>query len=110
MTTQPPGAHSPDHPDFLWRNPDAPANNRNSYRLPVVDVINGRLTLFCVAGGLTILWSIVPRVDKFAPPGPRLTPAKPDTDVQALPTPSGAAIGIAAVTPLSLIDQVREIN
>jgi Zn-dependent protease with chaperone function len=40
-----------------------------------LDRVNGRLTLFCVAGGLTILWSIVPRVDKFAPPGPRLTPA-----------------------------------
>lgn len=30
---------------FLWRNPDTPANNRNSYRLPVGDIINGRLTL-----------------------------------------------------------------
>lgn len=30
---------------FLWRNSQGPANNRNSYRLPVADVINGRLTL-----------------------------------------------------------------
>lgn len=30
---------------FLWRNPETPANNRNSYRLPVGDIINGRLTL-----------------------------------------------------------------
>ena len=36
--------------------------------------INGRLTLFCIAGGLTILWAIVPRIDKFEAPGPRLTP------------------------------------
>ena len=40
-----------------------------------LDRINGRLTLFCVVGGLTILWSIVPRIDKFTAPGPRLTPS-----------------------------------
>src|SRR5687767_6359478 len=37
--------------------------------------INGRLTLFCIIGGLTILWAILPRIDKFEAPGPRLTPA-----------------------------------
>jgi heat shock protein HtpX len=40
-----------------------------------MDRINGRLTLFCVIGGLTILYAIVPRIDKFEAPGPRLTPA-----------------------------------
>jgi hypothetical protein len=30
---------------FLWRSADIPANNKNAYRLPVADVINGRLTL-----------------------------------------------------------------
>lgn len=30
---------------FLWRNPETPANNKNSYRLPVADVVNGKLTL-----------------------------------------------------------------
>jgi hypothetical protein len=30
---------------FLWRNSNAPANNKNSYRLPIADVINGRLTM-----------------------------------------------------------------
>lgn len=30
---------------FLWRNSNGPPNNKNSYRLPVVDVINGRMTL-----------------------------------------------------------------
>lgn len=42
---------------FLWRNPEAPANNRNSYRLPVADVINGRLTLIphAVFSAATIL-------------------------------------------------------
>lgn len=31
-----------------------------------------RLVLICVIGGLTILWSVLPRVDTFLPPGPRL--------------------------------------
>lgn len=30
---------------FLWRNPETPANNKNSYRLPVADIVNGKLTL-----------------------------------------------------------------
>ena len=30
---------------FLWRNAQAPANNRNSYRLPVIDIVNGKATL-----------------------------------------------------------------
>jgi heat shock protein HtpX len=37
--------------------------------------VNARLTLFCIIGGLTILYAIVPRIDKFEAPGPRLTPA-----------------------------------
>ena len=34
-----------------------------------------RLAIFCIVGALTILWALVPRIDKFEPPGPRLTPA-----------------------------------
>lgn len=30
---------------FLWRDPNIPANNRNAYRLPIADVINGHLTM-----------------------------------------------------------------
>lgn len=30
---------------FLWRDPKGAANNKNSYRLPVADVLNGKLTL-----------------------------------------------------------------
>lgn len=30
---------------FLWRNSNGPPNNKNSYRLPIADVINGKLTL-----------------------------------------------------------------
>ena len=34
----------------------------------------GKLILFCVAGALTVLWAIVPRPDRFEPPGPRIEP------------------------------------
>lgn len=30
---------------FLWKNPQGPPNVKNSYRLPVVDIINGKPTL-----------------------------------------------------------------
>lgn len=30
---------------FLWRDSEGEANNKDSYRLPVVDVLNGRMTL-----------------------------------------------------------------
>ena len=39
-----------------------------------LDRVDGRLTLFCVIGACTILWALVPRIDRFEPPGPRLTP------------------------------------
>ncbi len=37
--------------------------------------IHPKLALLCVAGAGIILWSIVPRRDRFEPPGPRLEPA-----------------------------------
>jgi len=33
-----------------------------------------RVALFCVIGAVVILWSILPRPDRFIPPGPRLKP------------------------------------
>jgi hypothetical protein len=33
-----------------------------------------RLTLICLAAAAAIVWSIVPRRDRFVPPGPRLEP------------------------------------
>ena len=38
------------------------------------DRIYVKLVLFCVIGAGVILWSIVPRFDKFVEPGPRLDP------------------------------------
>jgi Zn-dependent protease with chaperone function len=38
--------------------------------------INLKLTLVCVIGAALILWSILPRIDRFEPPGPRLLPSE----------------------------------
>jgi Zn-dependent protease with chaperone function len=38
--------------------------------------INIRLLIFCGVGAITILWSIIPRRDRFVPPGARLKPDK----------------------------------
>jgi hypothetical protein len=49
--------------------------------IPVLEVryighISGKLTLVAVMGAGTILWSILPRRDRFEDPGPRLEPAE----------------------------------
>jgi Zn-dependent protease with chaperone function len=38
--------------------------------------LHPKLALVCVIGALGILWSVLPRLDKFAPPGPQLTRAQ----------------------------------
>lgn len=38
------------------------------------DDVNVRGLLFCLIGGLVILWSIVPRYERFVAPGPELQP------------------------------------
>jgi Zn-dependent protease with chaperone function len=40
----------------------------------LVGSVNIRLTLFALFGALAILWAIFPRIDRFVPPGPRLSP------------------------------------
>jgi len=51
-----------------------------------VQHVRGRATIFLLLiagglgfGGVTILWSILPRVDKFVPPGPELSEAEQPT-------------------------------
>jgi heat shock protein HtpX len=39
-----------------------------------LDRIHLKIALFCIGGAGVILWALVPRVDKFEAPGPRLTP------------------------------------
>ncbi len=38
------------------------------------DDVNGRGLFFCLVGGLVILWSIIPRYERFVAPGPELKP------------------------------------
>jgi heat shock protein HtpX len=40
-----------------------------------LDRVDGRIALVCIIGAGTIVWALVPRIDKFEAPGPRLTPA-----------------------------------
>ena len=42
--------------------------------LMYLERVHGRLALFCIISGLAIVWALIPRADKFEPPGPRLTP------------------------------------
>jgi len=42
------------------------------YELTSMHQVHGRITIFCAVSGLAILWSILPRLDRFTPPGPRL--------------------------------------
>jgi len=39
----------------------------------VIGRINVRLTIFALIGAVVIIWSILPRIDNFTAPGPRLT-------------------------------------
>ena len=45
------------------------------YEATELERVHARLWLFCIVGAGSILWAIVPRVDRFEAPGPRLTPA-----------------------------------
>lgn len=46
--------------------------------------INARLTIFAVVGALAILWGILPRIDRFEPPGPALSAGNHPRLFQAL--------------------------
>ena len=35
----------------------------------VSDRVHGKVVVFCVLGGLSVLWAIIPRPDRFDPPG-----------------------------------------
>jgi len=43
-------------------------------QVAIANRINIRLTLACLITAGVILWSILPRIDRFTPPGPRLEP------------------------------------
>ncbi len=62
------------------------AELRYGHRFPV------RLVAICAMGGLAVLWSIIPRRDKFVPPGPLLEPQKQPRLFDLL-SPSGNRYG-----------------
>src|SRR5262249_57930555 len=52
--------------------------------------ITPKLAIICILGGLTILWSVVPRWDRFQAPGPQLTREKHPRFFKALEFFAGA--------------------
>ena len=42
----------------------------------IFETVNSRLTLFAIVGAVVIIWAILPRIDRFIPPGPQLTPSE----------------------------------
>src|SRR5215831_6419970 len=68
----------------------------NNVRLP------GKLVVICVAGAGIILWSILPRFDKFKPPGPQLT-AKDQPELFEMVTSISQATGEAMPREVYLI-------
>ncbi len=68
--------------------------------------VDPRLALFCIAGAGIILWSIVPRPDRFLPPGPRLEPAAHPRLFAQL-TEVASAVGQPMPAEVYLIPQVN---
>ena len=59
--------------------------------------INGRLTIFCLVGAVTILWAILPRIDRFRAPGPRLEPGEQPRlygEIESLAQKTGQAMPV----------------
>ena len=52
--------------------------------------ITPKLAIICILGGLTILWSVVPRWDRFRTPGPQLTREQHPKLFKALELVAGA--------------------
>jgi heat shock protein HtpX len=52
--------------------------------------VHVKVVVFCVLGAGAILWSILPRPDKFEPPGPRVLPAEEPDLFHAIKDTAGA--------------------
>jgi len=72
----------------------------NNIRLP------GKLVVICVAGAGIILWSILPRFDKFKSPGPQLT-AEDQPELLEMVTSVSQATGEAMPKEVYLIADVN---
>lgn len=82
---------------LLWIPYEAYANG---VRLP------GKLVLLCVAFALIILWAILPRFDRFVPPGPSVTAAK-EPVLFSLLEEVAAATGQAMPSEVYLVNDVN---
>jgi len=58
-----------------WRSPLPGAYLRPVRRNVYFKGIDFRIALACIVGAGVVLWSIVPRPDRFEAPGPELVPA-----------------------------------
>jgi Zn-dependent protease with chaperone function len=61
----------------------------------VLNRINVRFTIFALIGAVVILWSILPRIDRFTAPGPRLTRTKFPrlfTEIERVASQTGQAL------------------
>src|SRR5688572_25075463 len=68
--------------------------------------LHGQLLVGCVLSALAILWSILPRVDRFVDPGPRLTADKHPRLFQQI-TEVAAATGQAMPSEVYLVSDVN---
>jgi Zn-dependent protease with chaperone function len=69
----------------------------------VSDRVHGKVVIFCVLGGLSVLWAIIPRPDRFDPPGPRVHPADEPALFKVLEE-------VAAATQQAMPSEVYMVN
>lgn len=68
--------------------------------------IHPKLALVCIAGAGVILWSILPRIDRFTPPGPELLPeTHPELFAQVRDV--AASVGQAMPAEVYLVSDVN---
>ncbi len=56
----------------------------------VVGRVFPKVAFFCIVGAGVIVWSIIPRIDRFVPPGPRLNPQEHPRLFQEIAAIAGA--------------------
>lgn len=72
----------------------------NDVRLPA------KIALLCVAGAGTIVWAVLPRIDRFVPPGPALTSTE-EPKLFAVLTEVAAATGQEMPSDVYLVNDVN---
>jgi Zn-dependent protease with chaperone function len=65
-----------------------------------------KITLFCVVGALAIAWAVLPRPDRFEPPGPRVTASR-EPQLFAVLEEIAAPAGQALPSEVYLVNDVN---